>query len=294
MMLDSYINSMCLESWGRSSYARILIEINACDEYSDILVMVVPNLEGQGQIPGADDEGFIKVKRKKSGGNNECNKHFKSVSVKPKTLYRSKAKQSTAWTASSASTNKFSNKESPSNKGHQLEAEGNENGNVPLYYYITDNIKIQFRRKEFWVVTCLRFGVENLADYNDGELPILFRRRVFSLSLDGEHNTSNMVFRIIDDELFDRLHDDDAVSLCCLGILQLVSLGVEGKPKIPDWMLRLENDRVGWDNYPWGSYLWPTLYSQLKNTNVRRWPKLYATQPTTKIDKKSYSIFGYT
>ncbi|GKA45261.1 hypothetical protein Tco_0738057 [Tanacetum coccineum] len=29
MMLESYTNSMCLESWGRSSYARILIEIDA-------------------------------------------------------------------------------------------------------------------------------------------------------------------------------------------------------------------------------------------------------------------------
>ncbi|GJZ18989.1 hypothetical protein Tco_0555579 [Tanacetum coccineum] len=29
MMLESYTNSMCLESWGQSSYARILIEIDA-------------------------------------------------------------------------------------------------------------------------------------------------------------------------------------------------------------------------------------------------------------------------
>nr|GEW43908.1 hypothetical protein [Tanacetum cinerariifolium] len=103
-----------------------------------------------------------------------------------------------------------------------------------------------------------------------------------------------MVFKIIDDELFDRLHDDDVVSLCCLGILQLILLGVEGKRRIPDWMLRLANDRVGWDNYLWGLYVWPTLYSQLKNANVGRWSKLYATQPSTEIDKKSYSIFGYT
>ncbi|GJU72204.1 hypothetical protein Tco_1263609 [Tanacetum coccineum] len=128
-------------------------------------------------------------------------------------------------------------------RSQQLEVEGDENENVPLYYYITDNIKIQFGREEFCLVTGLRFGVENLADYNDGELPIPFRRRVFPSSLDGEHITGNMVFRIIEDELFDRLHDDDAVSLCCLGILQLVLLGVEGKRRIPDWMLRLANDR---------------------------------------------------
>nr|GFD31301.1 hypothetical protein [Tanacetum cinerariifolium] len=106
--------------------------------------------------------------------------------------------------------------------------------------------------------------------------------------------TGSVVLRIIKDELFDRLHDDDAVSLCCLGILQLVLLSVDGKRRIPDLMLRLANDKVGWDNYPWGSYMWLALYSQLKNANVRRWSKLYATQPTTEIDKKSYSIFGYT
>ncbi|GJW52162.1 RNA-directed DNA polymerase, eukaryota, reverse transcriptase zinc-binding domain protein [Tanacetum coccineum] len=48
MRLDTYTNSMRLESWGRSSYARLLIEINACNDFSDYLVMVVPNLEGNG------------------------------------------------------------------------------------------------------------------------------------------------------------------------------------------------------------------------------------------------------
>nr|GEV67496.1 hypothetical protein [Tanacetum cinerariifolium] len=114
--------------------------------------------------------------------------------------------------------------------------------------WIENCILIHFmlgERNFAWLlVTGLRFRVENLADYDDVELRIPFRRRVFSSYLDGEHITGNMVFKIIDDELFDRLHDDDAVSLCCLGILQLVLLGVEGKRRIPDWMLRLANDRV--------------------------------------------------
>ncbi|GJT03947.1 hypothetical protein Tco_0838409 [Tanacetum coccineum] len=46
MMLDSYTNSICLESWGVSSYARILIEIDASNGFSNNLVMAVPNLEG--------------------------------------------------------------------------------------------------------------------------------------------------------------------------------------------------------------------------------------------------------
>nr|GEW12427.1 transposase [Tanacetum cinerariifolium] len=123
----------------------------------------------------------------------------------------------------------------------KLEKEGDGNENVPLYYYITDNIIIQ--REEFCLVTGLRFWVEKLADYDDVELRIPFRRRVFSPYLDGEHSRGNMVFKIIDDKLFDTLHDDDVVSLCCLGILQLVLLGVEGKRQISEWMLRLANDR---------------------------------------------------
>nr|GEV17013.1 hypothetical protein [Tanacetum cinerariifolium] len=56
---------------------------------------------------------------------------------------------------------------------------------------------------------------------------------------------SYTILEIIKGDVFDRLHDEDAVSLCCLGILQLVLLGMEAKRRIPDWMLRLANDRVG-------------------------------------------------
>ncbi|GJV98967.1 putative reverse transcriptase domain-containing protein [Tanacetum coccineum] len=47
MMLDSYTNSMCLESWGRSGFARILIEVDACNGFSDICVQE----EGQSATP---------------------------------------------------------------------------------------------------------------------------------------------------------------------------------------------------------------------------------------------------
>nr|GFA22267.1 hypothetical protein [Tanacetum cinerariifolium] len=42
LMLDSYTCFMCLESWSRSSYARILIEIDARNDFCDIMVIVVP------------------------------------------------------------------------------------------------------------------------------------------------------------------------------------------------------------------------------------------------------------
>ncbi|GJS68266.1 hypothetical protein Tco_0682831 [Tanacetum coccineum] len=99
-------------------------------------------------------------------------------------------------------------------------------------------------------------------DYNDEDEPIPFRRQVFPSSLNG--------------------------------ILQLVLFGVEDRRAVPDWILRLANDRDGWDKYPWGSYVWPTLYYQLRDENVRRWPALYTTELTNEVDKNTYSIFGFT
>ncbi|GKB91441.1 hypothetical protein Tco_0963713 [Tanacetum coccineum] len=56
---------------------------------NELLKQVVNRMDkGKGGSSRGDDEGFIEVKKKKSSGNNEGNKNFKLVSVKPKTQYR--------------------------------------------------------------------------------------------------------------------------------------------------------------------------------------------------------------
>ncbi|GKA96171.1 retrotransposon protein, putative, ty1-copia subclass [Tanacetum coccineum] len=72
--------------------------------------------KGKGQTFGAEDDGFIEVKKKKSCGNNGGNKNFKPVSVKPKTFYRPKTKQSNKGTSNSPKTTPFAstNKEGKS------------------------------------------------------------------------------------------------------------------------------------------------------------------------------------
>ncbi|GJT30323.1 phospholipase-like protein [Tanacetum coccineum] len=55
--------------------------------------------------------------------------------------------------------------------GRQVEVEGDGDENVPLYYDIIDNFRIQFGREEFCLITGLRFGDLDLADYNDREMP---------------------------------------------------------------------------------------------------------------------------
>ncbi|XP_022040462.1 uncharacterized protein LOC110943010 [Helianthus annuus] len=47
-MLDSYTATMCAESWGRSSYARALIEVQAEAELKKSITVAIPSLDGNG------------------------------------------------------------------------------------------------------------------------------------------------------------------------------------------------------------------------------------------------------
>ncbi|GKC06436.1 hypothetical protein Tco_0998046 [Tanacetum coccineum] len=44
LMLDSYTFDMCMQSWGRSSYARVMIELRADVELKDNIVMDMPKI----------------------------------------------------------------------------------------------------------------------------------------------------------------------------------------------------------------------------------------------------------
>nr|GEU65719.1 ribonuclease H-like domain-containing protein [Tanacetum cinerariifolium] len=48
LMLDSYTSDMCLQSWGTSSYARVMIELSADVELKYTIVVAMNNLNGGG------------------------------------------------------------------------------------------------------------------------------------------------------------------------------------------------------------------------------------------------------
>ncbi|GKC24432.1 hypothetical protein Tco_1026582, partial [Tanacetum coccineum] len=50
VMLDSYTNFMCNESWGRSSFARCLIEVNLKDDLVDVVTIGIPSISRDGFI----------------------------------------------------------------------------------------------------------------------------------------------------------------------------------------------------------------------------------------------------
>ncbi|GKC47658.1 retrotransposon protein, putative, ty1-copia subclass [Tanacetum coccineum] len=48
LMLDSYTSDMCMQSWGRSSYARVMIELLADVELKDNIVVAMPKITREG------------------------------------------------------------------------------------------------------------------------------------------------------------------------------------------------------------------------------------------------------
>ena len=48
LMLDSYTSTMCMESWGRCSFARCLIEFRANEMLKESVTVAIPLLDGYG------------------------------------------------------------------------------------------------------------------------------------------------------------------------------------------------------------------------------------------------------
>ncbi|GJX17150.1 copia protein [Tanacetum coccineum] len=48
LMLDSYTSDMCMQSWGRSSYARVMVELRADVELKDNIVVAMPKITREG------------------------------------------------------------------------------------------------------------------------------------------------------------------------------------------------------------------------------------------------------
>ncbi|GJZ64447.1 hypothetical protein Tco_0620868, partial [Tanacetum coccineum] len=48
LMLDSYTSDMCMQSWGRSSYARVMIELRGNVELKDNIVVAMPKITREG------------------------------------------------------------------------------------------------------------------------------------------------------------------------------------------------------------------------------------------------------
>ncbi|GJX97545.1 cytokinin dehydrogenase 3-like protein [Tanacetum coccineum] len=72
LMLDSYTSDMCMESWGRSSYARVMVELKADVELKDNIVVAMPKITREGHYTcnntGAGEKKTVKKPSQTSRG----------------------------------------------------------------------------------------------------------------------------------------------------------------------------------------------------------------------------------
>ncbi|GKE91001.1 beta-caryophyllene synthase, partial [Tanacetum coccineum] len=79
IMLDSYTYDMCMQSWGRSSYARVMIELRPDVELKDNIVMAMPKITREGHYTCAGEKKTVKKPSQTSQG----------VPVGPKMAFKS-------------------------------------------------------------------------------------------------------------------------------------------------------------------------------------------------------------
>nr|GFA41357.1 hypothetical protein [Tanacetum cinerariifolium] len=89
LMLESYTSNMCIQSWGRSSYSRALIEIQADVKLKDTIVVAMPKLIGEGfytcTVQDSNQQKKYRPVAKKptanaSGNKKKCEEPIKEVS----------------------------------------------------------------------------------------------------------------------------------------------------------------------------------------------------------------------
>ena len=156
---------------------------------------------------------------------------------------------------------------------HQVACEEGDTDVVPLRYHLPDldrvgHVEVQFGREEFCLITGLRFGIEFRENYESG--PNFFRRRVFPSSTDSKNIKACMLYSLIKSKEFSKLSDVDGVRVCLLAVLLLVLKGTESKNVVEGFLFRLVEDLDMWNKYPWGSYVWPTLYDNLRDAAIDR------------------------
>ncbi|GJT54751.1 hypothetical protein Tco_0989805 [Tanacetum coccineum] len=111
---------------------------------------------------------------------------------------------------------------------------------------------------------------------------------------EGKPITARMLLQKIKSEEFDIMNDHDAVGLCLLGVLELVLLGYEVRYTVSNWCFMLVDNINAWNMYLWGSYVWPTLYEQLRDAIRKRWEAHFVTEREPDSGPPKYLLMGFT
>lgn len=133
---------------------------------------------------------------------------------------------------------------------------------MPLIYYM-DGHTLHFGRREFALITGLRFGNVSFGLYNSGQLD--FRNRIFPEKLGVGVTILDVIGVMEDEERFSKLCDLDVVRLCLLLVLEVIFMGRLLYSEVDDSLFRLVENIDSWNAFPWGEHIWANLYEDLKD-----------------------------
>ncbi|GJW04919.1 phospholipase-like protein [Tanacetum coccineum] len=118
-------------------------------------------------------------------------------------------------------------------KQHKVDA---SHYDMPLIYY-TEGHSLHFGRPEFALITGLPFGHVNFGLYTSRELK--FRNRVFPHKLGLSVTNLDVIGVIEDEEIFQKLCDQDSIRLCLILCLEVIIMGRLLTCSVDDTLFRL-------------------------------------------------------
>ena len=130
---------------------------------------------------------------------------------------------------------------------------------TPMYFEI-ENHTLEFGRREFCLMTGLRFGkicLKHLEETVSG-----FSERIFS-GIDRIKGYD--LVSVLESASFHKMSNEDAVRLCMLLALVYVLMGQELRHVIENEILCLVDDFYAWDAFPWGEYMWREFHDKVYN-----------------------------
>ncbi|GJU35261.1 phospholipase-like protein [Tanacetum coccineum] len=153
--------------------------------------------------------------------------------------------------------------------------------------------KIRFSRKEFCLVTGLRFGSDShILPWVAGMSNNPFKDRMFPNIPSGQLVKLSDIVTIFDDmHPSVPMDDHDAVRICLLMLLHMGFLGRQPINIVRDELLMLVEDLDSWNLFPWGSYVWQFTFPQLSKAITQHHDSHAAPRPQGKLIK--YTLTGF-
>uniref|UniRef100_A0A251UXD5 Putative phospholipase-like, Aminotransferase-like, plant mobile domain protein n=2 Tax=Helianthus annuus TaxID=4232 RepID=A0A251UXD5_HELAN len=131
-------------------------------------------------------------------------------------------------------------------------------------YFRVGGQDLRFGPQEFCLITGLRFGPHH---WKYERADMTFRERVFG---DAQARPKVLDIKNVFNRFLDRLSDLDAVRICLLMLVEVGFMACDPRGPVDLTLLELVEDLDSWNTYPWGSYVWRSVYKHLHNALAKR------------------------